>query len=109
MQSRIDVPRSRATVPSGATVVAGVAWAPLEGVDAVEVRVDEGDWLPAEVSEPLSSKTWAQWRATVDLAAGRHVLAVRVTDGSGEVQTPEQRPPRPDGATGHHRVVVTAV
>ena len=108
MQSRIDVPRSRATVPSGATVVAGVAWAPLEGVDAVEVRVDEGDWLPAEVSEPLSSKTWVQWRVTVDLAAGRHVLAVRVTDGSGEVQTDEQRPPRPDGATGHHRVVVTA-
>ena len=107
MQSRIDVPRNRASVGTAATV-AGVAWAPLDGVEAVEVRVDEGEWQPAELTEPLSSKSWVQWRATLDLAPGTRTIEVRVVDGSGKVQTAEPASPRPDGATGYHRVVVTA-
>ena len=108
MHSRIDVPRSRVQVPAGPVEVAGVAWAPLEGVAAVEIRVDAGEWMPAEITTPLSSKSWVQWRARPSLEAGQRQLEVRVIDGAGAIQTGESRPPRPDGATGYHRVVVNA-
>lgn len=106
MQSRIDVPRRRARVSTGPVDVAGVAWAPLEGVSAVEVRVDDGEWMPAELTEPLSSKSWVQWRARPILGVGERVLTVRAIDGSGTAQSSDRRPPRPDGATGLHQVVV---
>jgi DMSO/TMAO reductase YedYZ molybdopterin-dependent catalytic subunit len=106
MQSRIDVPRRRARIPAGPVDVAGVAWAPLDGISAVEIRVDAGEWMAAELTEPLSTKAWVQWRARPFLGAGERVLAVRVTDGSGAIQTEERRPPRPDGATGLHQITV---
>ncbi|HSM02441.1 MAG TPA: molybdopterin-dependent oxidoreductase [Acidimicrobiia bacterium] len=109
MHSRIDVPRPRAEVVAGTVDVAGVAWAPLEGVDSVEIRVDDGEWMTAEVATPLSSKAWTQWRARPQLTAGNRAIEVRVIDGVGNVQTADREPPRPDGATGHHRVVVTVV
>ena len=101
-QSRIDVPRSRVT--PGPVALAGVAWAPRHGVAGVEVSVDAGEWVPGEITEALSSHAWVQWKATVDLEAGEHRVAVRATDGTGYTQTAERVPPRPDGATGHHTV-----
>ena len=62
-----------------------------------------------EVSEPLSSRAWVQWKTEFDLAPGRHEIAVRATDGTGEVQTELKASPRPDGASGHHRITVDAV
>jgi hypothetical protein len=101
-QSRIDLPRGR--VPAGEVAVAGVAWAPLHGVAAVEVAVDAGEWIPCELSEPLSSHAWVQWRGVVNLSPGNHDVAVRATDGTGYVQTAARAAPAPDGATGHHSV-----
>ncbi|OFW66911.1 MAG: hypothetical protein A2Z12_01060 [Actinobacteria bacterium RBG_16_68_21] len=107
-QSRIDVPRPGETVPAGPVVFAGVAWAPLKGIDRVEVRVgQDGDWHGAEITEPLSSTAWVQWMATIDLAPGRYQVQVRATDGTGVVQTSETQAPRPDGATGYHTTSVT--
>jgi len=107
-QSRIDVPRPGSTIEPGSTVVAGVAWAPGRGISAVEVSIDDGDWQPAELTEPLSEDAWLQWRAEVELEEGSHTVAVRATDGDGQVQTAELAPVRPDGATGHHTIRVTA-
>ena len=107
-QSRIDVPRNRDRLDPGEVVVAGVAWAPLKGIATVEVRVDEGEWTAAEVSEPLSIKAWVQWKTTVSLGEGVHMLSVRATDGDGVIQTAEEVSPRPDGATGHHTIRVQA-
>src|SRR3990172_8819761 len=103
-QSRIDVPRSGRTVAVGPVDVAGVAWAPLKGVAAVEVSVDGGGWIPCTLTEPLSSRAWVQWRASVDLTAGEHTVSVRAMDGTGYTQTADRVPPRPDGATGHHTI-----
>jgi DMSO/TMAO reductase YedYZ molybdopterin-dependent catalytic subunit len=104
-QSRIDVPRHGSTVDGGQVVVAGVAWAPTRGIAGVEVRIDGGDWVAAEVSEPLGDAAWVQWRATVQAEPGTtHTCEVRATDGTGETQTDTVRPPAPDGATGWHRV-----
>lgn len=103
-QSRIDLPRNRAKIGSGPLVVAGVAWAPLKGVERVEVRLDEGPWRPTQLSTPLSSMAWVQWTATLQTTAGRHTLEVRATDGTGYTQTAERSRPDPNGATGHHTV-----
>ena len=105
-QSRIDVPRNNASVPPGQVTVAGVAWAPDRGVDGVEVQVDDGPWMPATLSKPLSDATWVQWMVDWNATAGQHTLSVRATDGTGTVQTADQTPPAPDGARGHHTIGV---
>jgi DMSO/TMAO reductase YedYZ molybdopterin-dependent catalytic subunit len=107
-QSRIDTPQSNARFDSGPRQVAGVAWAPTRGISKVEVQLGEGaDWVEAELSESLSDNTWLQWAVEWDAPAGDHQLQVRATDGEGNLQTDEVRPPAPDGATGWHRVHVT--
>ena len=106
-QSRIDVPRRGSTVPAGRTAVAGVAWAPTRLIERVEVRVDDGGWHDARLSDALSDDTWVQWLYEWDATPGEHRLQVRATDGTGETQTPQRTAPAPSGATGHHTVSVT--
>ena len=103
-QSRIDLPTRREPVAAGPLTAAGVAWAPTRGIARVEVQIDEGPWLEAEVTEPLSSDAWVQWKADLEVGPGRHRLRCRATDGTGETQSEVELPPRPDGATGWHTV-----
>ncbi|MDQ3782409.1 MAG: molybdopterin-dependent oxidoreductase [Actinomycetota bacterium] len=105
-QSRIDTPRPLTRIPPGETAVAGVAWAQTRGISGVEVRIDEGEWQQAELSEELNDTTWRQWMLAWDATPGRHDIAVRATDATGETQTDERVPPIPDGATGWHSIVV---
>jgi DMSO/TMAO reductase YedYZ molybdopterin-dependent catalytic subunit len=103
--SRIDVPRGLVSVPAGEVVVAGSAWAQQHGVAAVEVKLDDGDWQPAQLGAEANIDTWRQWRiALQDVEPGRHSVTVRATDREGTVQTDERRDPIPNAATGHHRV-----
>ena len=106
-QSRIDVPQHRATVPSGPVVIAGVAWSNEDGVAGAEVRIDDGPWMEAEVTDALARGTWRQWRHVWDAPPGRHQITVRAIDAQGQPQTATWRPPEPDGATGHHTVTIT--
>jgi DMSO/TMAO reductase YedYZ molybdopterin-dependent catalytic subunit len=104
-QSRIDTPPSGAQIPVGPRRVAGVAWAPDRGITKVEVQLGEGaPWTEADLSEPLSDNSWRQWSIEWDAPAGLHVIRVRATDGEGNLQTEEVRPPAPDGATGWHTI-----
>jgi DMSO/TMAO reductase YedYZ molybdopterin-dependent catalytic subunit len=105
-ESRIDVPRPGADLKAGRVAVAGVAWAQHRGIDAVEVRVDDGPWQPARLADVPSVDTWRQWVLDWDAPAGEHTLSVRATDGTGAVQTGEEAPPAPDGATGWHTIPV---
>ena len=105
-QSRIDTPRSNARAPAGTVPVAGVAWAQHRGIAAVELRVDGGPWIPAELSVEDTVDTWRQWLVRWDATAGEHELQVRATDQAGMVQSEEHAPPFPDGATGYHSVKV---
>ncbi|HSJ44081.1 MAG TPA: molybdopterin-dependent oxidoreductase [Euzebyales bacterium] len=106
-QARIDVPRPLDTIAPGPTAVAGVAWAQTRGISKVEVRVDDGPWQEARLSEEVGADTWRQWVYEWDATPGSHDLRVRATDGTGRTQTAERQPPRPDGATGRHGIVVT--
>lgn len=104
--ARIDTPRSGQSVRPGPVPIAGVAWAQTRGIDAVEVRIDGGDFQPAELADALGSDTWRQWRFDWDATPGRHDITVRATDGTGETQTEERSGVVPDGATGWMSLVV---
>ena len=94
-------------MPAGKVPIAGVAWAPDRGIEAVEVRIDEGDWQRATLSAPISKATWVQWLYPWDATPGQHRIEVRATDGTGDIQTDARSAPAPDGARGHHTIQVT--
>ena len=105
-QSRIDVPRAGAELSPGRRPIAGVAWAPTRGIAAVEVRVDDGPWKRARLAEPVDEDCWRQWVMPWEATPGTHAIAVRATDGAGDVQTAAPAPVAPDGASGHHTIEV---
>ncbi|MFE5335656.1 molybdopterin-dependent oxidoreductase [Isoptericola sp. NPDC056573] len=107
LSSRIDVPRPGDDLPAGTVTLAGVAWAQHTGISGVEVRVDDGDWVAAELAETVGPDTWRQWRLDWDAPPGDHLVAVRATDADGTVQVEAEAPPAPDGATGWHTIELT--
>ncbi|MGG5751039.1 molybdopterin-dependent oxidoreductase [Zafaria sp. Z1313] len=108
LASRIDVPRGFARVPAGSVALGGTAWAQQRGISGVQVRIDDGDWVEAELAAEASVDTWRQWSyAWADAAPGRHTVTVRAVDGDGEAQTAERADPVPDGASGWHSVTFT--
>jgi DMSO/TMAO reductase YedYZ molybdopterin-dependent catalytic subunit len=103
-QSRIDVPDGGETLAASGATIAGVAWAPTRGISKVEISVDGGEWMECELTSPLSSDAWVQWRRDVTVAAGNHEVSVRATDGTGATQTDIVTSPAPNGTTGWHTV-----
>lgn len=99
--SRIDVPRKSF---QGSTAVAGIAFAGDRGVKSVEISMDGGEtWERAEIKPAISPYSWALWhKEWTPTRAGNHGLVVRATDGEGHLQTEEEAPPIPDGASGYH-------
>ena len=105
--TRIDVPRPGDPVHAGTVAVAGVAWAQHRGIRAVQVRVDDGPWQVATLGEGGNADTWRQWVWQWPASKGEHTLQARSIDGTGEIQTPVQAPPAPDGASGWHTRYLT--
>ncbi len=104
-ESRIDVPRDGQKVGKGPATFGGVAWAQNRGVKAVEVRIDDGPWQRAQLGAAYSNDTWRLWSFPwTATQTGTHSITVRATDNTGAVQTEDQAPPAPDGATGWHSV-----
>lgn len=107
LSSRIDVPRPGDDLPAGAVTLAGVAWAQHTGIERVQVRVDDGDWVAADLADTVGPDTWRQWRLDWDATPGDHHVAVRATDADGNLQVEAEAPPAPDGATGWHTIELT--
>ncbi len=106
MQSRIDRPRGLDRIPAGPFVIGGVAWAQPTGIRAVELRIDDGAWIAADMAAEVNGSTWRQWSFAWDARPGRHTVEVRAIDNNGAIQTADRSEPLPDGASGHHTVVV---
>jgi DMSO/TMAO reductase YedYZ molybdopterin-dependent catalytic subunit len=107
-ESRIDTPRDGASRGSGDVLIGGVAWAPQRGIRSVEVRIDDGPWQPAVLGPDANVDYWRQWYLRWPATeAGEHRVTVRATDGTGAVQSSEDVPPFPDGATGYPSIAVT--
>src|SRR5660397_233471 len=82
--------------------VGGIAYAGARGISAVEVKVDEGPWQPAEIRQALSDRTWVVWRYEWPFAEGEHSFTVRCVGGEGTPQLTEEAGTFPDGAAGLH-------
>lgn len=106
VQSRIDVPRGYSRVAAGLRPIAGVAWAPIRGIAAVEVKVDDGPWRSARLGPSIGDDAWRQWATDWTASHGRHRITVRATTNDGELQTAEKRSAFPNGASGRHQVEV---
>lgn len=82
--------------------IGGIAHAGARGVSRVEVRIDDGEWQPARLREPLSGTTWVIWRFDWTFREGDHTFTVRCFEGDGTPQIERRSPVRPSGATGLH-------
>ena len=105
-QSRIDTPAAGTQISAGTVAIAGVAWAPTRGISKVEVRVGSAPWRVANLAEVMADTTWRQWWIDWDAKAGDYIIAVRATDGDGDVQSEQYVPIEPNGAEGWHSVNV---
>lgn len=92
---------------NGKVVLGGYALGGDRGISAVEVQVDGGAWQQAQLKRPTSSLTWREWRYEWPATPGDHTIAVRATDGEGQVQTSDLADPHPDGASGWHTLRLT--
>jgi DMSO/TMAO reductase YedYZ molybdopterin-dependent catalytic subunit len=93
----------------GTVPVGGIAYGGANGINKVELQVDDGPWLEAELrAPPLSHLTWVQWLYDWPRETGRHLFKVRAYNGLGVLQVAESNPVRPDGATGIHEVSASA-
>ena len=107
-ESRIDVPKGGQNVRAGPVVFGGVAWAQNRGVRAVEVRIDDGGWQPAQQGASYSNATWRLWSFPWQAKSpGKQTITVRATDNTGATQTADRVGAVPDGATGWHTVTFT--
>jgi DMSO/TMAO reductase YedYZ molybdopterin-dependent catalytic subunit len=88
--------------PSSRTIpVGGIAFAGDRGISKVEIQVDGGEWVQAQLrNPPLSPLTWVQWRYDWPAQPGTHNFAVRAYDGAGKLQETDSQPPEWSGATG---------
>ena len=99
--TRIDVPKAFAQFPAGDVTIGGVAWAQHRGINKVEVQIDGGPWLAAELAGDASIDTWRQWKYTWKATKGTHSVQARATDGTGAVQTATVADVLPNGASGY--------
>ncbi len=105
--ARIDTPRPLEVVPAGRVVIGGVAWAQTRGIEAVEIKIDDGEFEPVQLADELTVESWRQWRYEWDATPGRHDLVVRAVDGTGVTQTEERAEVVPDGTSGWMSLFVT--
>jgi DMSO/TMAO reductase YedYZ molybdopterin-dependent catalytic subunit len=80
--------------------VGGIAHAGSRGISKVEVRVDNGDWIEAQLRSPISGTTWVIWRYEWPFQKGEHTFEVHCVDGEGTSQIETPADVAPSGATG---------
>jgi DMSO/TMAO reductase YedYZ molybdopterin-dependent catalytic subunit len=110
--SIIRQPENLARVDVGNVPVYGVAFAGLRTIARVEVRIEDGDWMEAELLQDPSSLVWTQWSFVWPSTAGSHKVSVRATDSDGFTQSTEGNSilssSFPAGTDDIHAIVVTA-
>jgi DMSO/TMAO reductase YedYZ molybdopterin-dependent catalytic subunit len=109
-KSIIQQPRRTDRLSAGAVPVGGIAFAGLRRINAVQVRIDDGEWQEAELLQDESPWVWTQWSFPWEATPGEHEVAVRAMDDTGFVQSTEggllSTGAFPDGADGIHEVLL---
>lgn len=85
--SAICAPLDGEPVAAGRLTVRGYAFAGERCVTRVELSLDGGaTWAQAGFESAPAPGVWALWRAEIELAPGRHRLAVRAFDSAANTQ-----------------------
>lgn len=111
-KSILQSPPGNAQVSNGARFyLQGVAFAGKRRITAVEVRIDDGEWMPASLAPGPSPLAWTQWYVPWTFSApGAYRIAVRATDDTGFVQMNEDAGlfggAYPNGTDGIHSTVL---
>ncbi len=114
VNSRIDYPPDVSQIASGQPMpISGVAYADTSGITRVEVSVDDGvNWSDAAIYPGPSTLAWTTWLWNwAAPAAGKHVVKVRATSGTGQTQVDAGEflsGVFPQGTTSIHSISVTA-
>lgn len=74
--------------PDGSVQLMGAAWSGMSPVKAVEVKIDDGDWLSADLDPAHTDPyTWRFWTYTwKNPPAGEHTLTARAIDANATIQ-----------------------
>lgn len=111
--SKFIQPRNLARLDGDDIPVFGVAYAGTREITNVEVKIDDGDWQPAQLVRGDSPKVWTQWAFDWTADAGNHTLLVRATDADGFTQSVEASSifsgAFPDGTDNIHKIVAKIV
>jgi DMSO/TMAO reductase YedYZ molybdopterin-dependent catalytic subunit len=111
-RSRFDQPDDyawfRLTNSPGGIPLKGVAFAGDRGVSRVEVSLNnEKTWHDAQIDYRGTRFTWVLWSYSWQpREAGEYRLAVRATDGNGDLQHFEKDRSPFSGVTGLHKITV---
>ncbi len=107
MTARIDAAIAQ---PDGTFLITGVAYCGGRPVGAVECSFDHGaTWRPVKITSERLPNAWATWELPwVPEKKGEHLLLARVLSDDGARQIETYDDSFPAGATGLHRVLVSA-
>ena len=76
-------------LPNGSLSVFGVAITDGTPLKSVDVQLDEGPWVAAQMEKPANPYAWTWFRAQLPKpAAGTHTVVSRATDALGRTQPP---------------------
>jgi DMSO/TMAO reductase YedYZ molybdopterin-dependent catalytic subunit len=85
-RATIHMPHHGAKI-RGTIAIQGIAVAGGGGISGVEVRVDHGAWMDAQLRLPDSPGGWTQWYVHwTPPASGGYLIEVRAHDRQGDVQ-----------------------
>lgn len=105
--SVIDTPSGSVTPDEGGSVpIGGVAFAGSRGIQNVRIRIDDGEWLDADVEPYDPELVWQRWRYDWQPEPGEYMLTCQAVDGTGALQETSHSDPYPDGMTGLQEVTV---
>lgn len=99
---------------AGQIAIQGIANAGKRKITKVEVRVEGGEWLEAELVQTDSTLVWTQWYLLwAPPGAGTFEIEVRATDETGFTQTNPAEGQfgraKPDGTDAIHQIIVEVV
>jgi sulfane dehydrogenase subunit SoxC len=80
-----------ARLPRGRRVIRGRSWSAHGAISQVEYRIGGGPWRRARLEGPNVPGAWVRWSLMWDARPGNHVVRVRASDNTGNVQ-PEFAP-----------------
>jgi DMSO/TMAO reductase YedYZ molybdopterin-dependent catalytic subunit len=110
--SQIVMPEHLASV-HGTLVLQGWAYAGKRDIVSVEIKVDDGPWLPCRLNKGPSPLVWTQWWAAwTPTHMGTSLISVRATDNHAFTQHDETQEllasSYPDGPEAIHRIALNA-